>query len=93
MDKPDCVDELGSLDWLSEFMAQSNVVMVCCPSTPQTHKLLSHEQFDLLPDGSYLVNVSRGKVIDEDAMIAALRQRQTRRGGVRCYLHRTVPTG
>ena len=73
MDKPDCVDELGRLDWLSEFMRQSNVVMVCCPSTPETHKLLSHEQFNLLPEGSYLVNVSRGKVIDEDAMIAALR--------------------
>ncbi len=72
MDKPDCVDELGGLDWLSEFMRQSNVVMVCCPSTPETHKLLSHEQFGLLQDGSYLVNVSRGKVIDEDAMIAAL---------------------
>ena len=73
IDKPDSVDRLGKLDWLSEFMTQSNVVMVCCPSTPQTHKLLSHEQFNLLPDGSYLVNVSRGKVIDEDALIAALR--------------------
>ena len=46
--------------------------MVCCPITPQTHKLLSHEQFNLLPDGSYIVNVSRGKVVDEDALIAAL---------------------
>ncbi len=73
MEKLDTVDQLGKLDWLSEFMSKSNVVVVCCPSTPQTHKLLSHEQFNLLPDGSYLVNVSRGKVIDEDALIAVLR--------------------
>ena len=73
MEKPDTVTQLGKLDWLPEMMAQSNVVMVCCPSTPETHQLLSHEQFNLLPDGSYLVNVSRGRIIDEDALIAALR--------------------
>ena len=73
IEKPDTVTQLGKLDWLPEFMAQSNVVMVCCPSTPETHKLLSHEQFNLLPDGSYLVNVSRGRIVDEDALIAALR--------------------
>ena len=73
IEKPDTVTQLGKLDWLPEMMAQSNVVMVCCPSTPETHKLLSHEQFNLLPDGSYLVNVSRGRIIDEDALIAALR--------------------
>ena len=73
MEKPESVTELGKLDWLLEFMAQSNVVVVCCPITPETHKLLSHEQFNVMQDGSYLVNISRGKVVDEDALIAALR--------------------
>ncbi len=73
IEKPDTVDHLGKLDWLPEFMGRSNVVMVCCPSTPETHKLLSHEQFDRLPKGSYLVNVSRGKIVDEEALLAALR--------------------
>ena len=73
MDKPESVTELGKLDWLPEFMAQSNVVVVCCPITPETHKLLSHEEFNQMQDGSYLVNISRGKVVDEEALIAALR--------------------
>lgn len=73
IEKPDFVNQLGTLDWLPELMAGSNVVVVCCPITPQTHKLLSHEQFNRLPDGSYLINISRGKVVDEDALIAALR--------------------
>ena len=73
MEKPESVTELGKLDWLLEFMAKSNVVVVCCPITPETHKLLSHEQFNQMQDGSYLVNISRGKVVDEDALIAALR--------------------
>ena len=73
IEKPESVTELGKLDWLLEFMAKSNVVVVCCPITPETHKLLSHEQFNQMQDGSYLVNISRGKVVDEDALIAALR--------------------
>ncbi|MCZ6680217.1 MAG: D-2-hydroxyacid dehydrogenase [Candidatus Poribacteria bacterium] len=72
VEKPDTVDELGQMDWLPEFLSKSDILMVCCPITPETHKLLSHEQFNLMPDGSYLVNVSRGKVVDEDALIAAL---------------------
>ena len=73
VEKPDFVDRLEDLGWLPELMAQSNVVMVCCPNTPETHKLLSHAEFGRMPEGSYLVNVSRGKVIDEEALLAALR--------------------
>ena len=72
IDKPDTVSELFSLDELMAFLAKSNILMVCCPSTPETHKLLSHEQFNQMPDASYIVNVSRGKVVDEAALIAAL---------------------
>jgi phosphoglycerate dehydrogenase-like enzyme len=73
IDKPDTVSELFGLDELATFLAQTNILMVCCPSTPETHKLLSHAQFDQMPNGSYIVNVSRGKVVDEEALIVALR--------------------
>ena len=72
MDTPDTVDELGQLDWLPEFLSRSEVLTVCCPITPQTHKLLSHAEFDALPEGCFFINVSRGKVVDEEALIAAL---------------------
>lgn len=72
IDKPDIVSELYSLAGLMEFLAKSNIVMVCCPSTPETHKLLSDAQFNQMPDASYLVNVSRGKIIDETALVTAL---------------------
>ena len=72
IDKPDTVSELYGLDELAAFLAQTNILMVCCPSTPETHKLLSYAQFNQMPDGGYIVNVSRGKVVDEDALIAAL---------------------
>ena len=73
IDKPDTVSELFGLDELMAFLAKSNILMVCCPSTPETHKLLSDAQFNQMPDDSYVVNVSRGKVVDEEALVAALR--------------------
>lgn len=73
IDKPDTVSQLFGLDALMAFLTKAHSLMVCCPSTPETHKLLSHAQFNQMPDASYVVNVSRGKVIDEDALSAALR--------------------
>ena len=73
MQPPESVDRLEKMDYLPEFMSQSDVVIVCCPITAETHKLLSQDLFDRLKAGSFLVNVSRGKVVDEEAMIAALR--------------------
>ena len=72
IDKPDTVSELFDLDGLMAFLAKSNILMVCCPSTPETHKLLSDAQFNQMPDASFLVNVSRGRIIDETALITAL---------------------
>jgi D-2-hydroxyacid dehydrogenase (NADP+) len=73
VEQPASVGWLGTLEALPGMLSRSSVLMVCCPITPQTHKLLSHAQFDRMPRGSYLVNVSRGGVIDEEALVAALR--------------------
>jgi len=72
IDKPDTVSELFDLDGLMAFLAKSNILMVCSPSTPDTHKLLSDAHFNQMPDASFLVNVSRGRIIDETALITAL---------------------
>lgn len=44
-----------------------------CPATPETHHLLNEERIDLLPKDAVVVNTARGAVVDDDALIAALR--------------------
>jgi len=44
-----------------------------CPATPDTHHLLNAERIALLPDGAIVVNTARGSVVDDDALVAALR--------------------
>lgn len=58
---------------LDVLLATSDVITLHVPFTPQTRHLVSHRAFGLMKEGVYLVNLARGKVIDESALIAALR--------------------
>ena len=58
---------------LAELLPRAHVISLHCPSTPETYHLMNAETLNLMPSGSYLINVARGAVIDETALIAALR--------------------
>jgi D-3-phosphoglycerate dehydrogenase len=57
---------------LDELLALADFVSVHCPLTDETRHLLSTEQFEQMKDGVFLVNTSRGSIIDEDALAKAL---------------------
>ena len=44
-----------------------------CPATPETRHLLNAQRIALLPDGAIVVNTARGSVVDDDALVSALR--------------------
>jgi D-3-phosphoglycerate dehydrogenase len=57
---------------LDVLLATSDVITIHVPFTSQTRHLISRRAFDLMKEGVYLVNLARGKIIDESALIAAL---------------------
>lgn len=57
---------------LEELLAASAFVVLCCPLTSATHYLLDAQTLALLPWGAYIVNVSRGPLIEEAALVDAL---------------------
>jgi len=57
---------------LDELLRQSDAVIVHIPLNAETKHLLSRERLALMKRGAFLINVSRGAVIDTDALIAAL---------------------
>ena len=59
--------DLKSLFELSEFLS------INCPATPETIKIINQETLSYLPDNSVVGNAARGDVIDDDAMIEALK--------------------
>jgi phosphoglycerate dehydrogenase-like enzyme len=75
---PEGFSELGSPEHLKQFLAQSDFVAICCQWTPETTGLIGREAFAAMKPNAVLVNVARGEIIDEDALIAALDQGKLR---------------
>jgi phosphoglycerate dehydrogenase-like enzyme len=57
---------------LHALLAESDAVVVCCQWTEETTGLIGVEAFAAMKPGAMLVNVARGEIVDEDALIAAL---------------------
>lgn len=57
---------------LDELLTQSKIVSMHAPYSPATHHMIGRRELALMPKGSILVNVSRGGLIDEDALIDSL---------------------
>jgi len=63
---------LESPERLHALLAESDAVAVCCQWTPETTNLIGREAFAAMKRGAVLVNVARGEIIDEEALVAAL---------------------
>ena len=68
----DGVDELVRIEDLAEALGRADAVVVTLPGTEHTEGLLSAAMFDAMKPGAIIVNVGRGTVIDEQALVAAL---------------------
>jgi glyoxylate/hydroxypyruvate reductase A len=67
------VRTLAGLDALPEILAGSDILVCMLPETPHTRGLLNAERLALLKAGAAFINVSRGGIVDEPALIDALR--------------------
>jgi len=64
--------ELGEFKELDELLAESDLVSLHAPLTPDTEGLIDARRLRLLRDGAVLVNTSRGELVDERALVAEL---------------------
>lgn len=58
---------------LEDLLPQCDVLSLHCPATPETSGLLNRERIAMLPDGAIVVNSGRGGVVDDDALVEALK--------------------
>jgi phosphoglycerate dehydrogenase-like enzyme len=76
---------------LDDFLAQCHVLVICAPLTPDTHLLMGEKQFAQLPKGAVVVNVGRAKIIDTDALIAALHSGHLAGASLDVFPHEPLP--
>ena len=71
---------------LHALLAESDYVVVCCQWTPETENLVGPEAFVAMKDGAVLVNIARGEIVDEEALVAALAAGKIRGAALDVYV-------
>ncbi len=69
---------VGGVDQFQELLRTSDVVTVCVPLTPETRDMFGATAFESMKDDAFLVNVTRGEVMVEQALVAALQHGEIR---------------
>lgn len=68
----DALAEVVAPDRFLDLLPEADVVVLAAPATPQTHHIANAEAFGRMKPGSVFVNVGRGALVDEEALLAAL---------------------
>ena len=69
-------EKMTGLDSLDEAIAHADVIVLSLPLLPQTEEMADDKFFSRLKNGCVLINVSRGRIIREDALIKALNEKE-----------------
>ena len=82
-------DELGITfePDLDRLVSKSDIVTLHCPLTAETDRLMSRARIGLMKQNAYLINSSRGELVDEDALIEALTRGKIAGAGLDVYTH------
>lgn len=68
------VDQLFAPGEIDQMLMQADYVVLACPLTEETRGIINAETLTMMKPTAYLVNISRGEVVEEPALIDALRQ-------------------
>ncbi|HWK89707.1 MAG TPA: D-2-hydroxyacid dehydrogenase [Longimicrobium sp.] len=90
-DAPEGVELLRGDDALERLLARSDFLVLAVPQTGETQGLIGARELALLPRGATVVNVARGGVVDEDALVEALRSGALRGAGLDVFAREPLP--
>ena len=86
------VDALGTIETLDSLLVEADVVVLATPHTPDTHRLLDARRIALLKPTAVVVNVARGDVVDEAALVDALQAGRLRGAALDVFEQEPLPT-
>ncbi len=86
-------DEVRGADDLHWLLAESDYVALCSALTQNTHKLIGEEELGKMKAAAYIINIGRGGLIDEPALIAALKAGIIAGAGLDVFAEEPLPIG
>jgi phosphoglycerate dehydrogenase-like enzyme len=78
-------------DRLLGLLPEADVVALTCSLNPQTERLIDARGFAAMKPSAFLINVARGRVVDEPALIAALTEGRIAGAGIDCTVEEPLP--
>jgi phosphoglycerate dehydrogenase-like enzyme len=90
-DAPEGVELVSGDDALGRLLEASDVLVLTVPETPETRGMIGTAELERLPRGAVLVNVGRGRVVDEDALAGALRGGRLRGAALDVFAREPLP--
>lgn len=85
------VDLLLPPNGLPRLLEESDYVAICLPLTKETRKLIGAAEFKMMKPSAYIINIGRGPVIDEEALIRALEEKQIAGAGLDVFTVEPLP--
>src|SRR6185437_3639736 len=76
---------------LHTMLAQCDYVAVCAPLTRETHHMISDREFAVMKPRAFIINVGRGPVIDQAALLRALSEKKIRGAGLDVFEQEPIP--
>ncbi len=87
----DNVDRVYGIEGLDEVLKKSDFLVLCVPYTKETEKLIGERELRLMKSSAYLINIARGGVVDEEALIRALKEGWIRGAGLDVFSEEPLP--
>ena len=78
---------------LQELLGESDFVVLACPLTPETRHLINEKTLGLMKPSAWIINVGRGAVVKEDALIDSLKAKSIAGAMLDVYEHYRLPPG
>lgn len=81
-----------SFEGLATVLPRTDWLILACPLTAKTHQLVNAHVLAALPPGAHLINVARGEVVDQDALVSALQSGHLGGAFLDVFAHEPLPT-
>lgn len=90
---PEYIDQLYTMAQLDEILTLADLVIVCLPASPENYHFMGERQFGLMKNTALFFNGGRGSLVDTDALLKAVQEKQIAGAGLEVIEPEPLPSG
>jgi phosphoglycerate dehydrogenase-like enzyme len=88
-----CVDRVLPPSMLAEVLPTADYLIIAAPTTPETKAMIGRREFEGMKRTAFLINIARGDILDQDALVEALKAERIAGAALDVFVPDPLPTG